>query len=92
MGLAPTPDVAGREGDGAWRRPLTDEATRAVILELVNEAAAAHGVSEENELGGVRDDAWPAWCTDHLVRSLTAGGYRLVRSGRGPASDSHGAV
>ncbi len=34
---------------------------------LLGEAEEAHGVYETNELGGVYDEAWPAWYARWLV-------------------------
>ena len=39
------------------------EAVRA----LLDEAEAAHGVSETTELNGVYDQAWPSWYAAHAV-------------------------
>ncbi|MFZ4895407.1 hypothetical protein ACL9RL_13230 [Plantibacter sp. Mn2098] len=54
---------------------------RALILEVLTGAAAAHGVYEEAELGGVFDEAWPAWYTEHIHRALTERGYRIIETG-----------
>ena len=53
-----------------------------VLLKALKDAAAAHGVHEATELGGVFDVDWPQWYTHHMVKSLTDSGYRLV----GPSS------
>jgi len=55
--------------------------TRGVILDLLTGAAAAHGVFEEEKLGGVYDDAWPEWYATHMAEALEALGYRLVSAG-----------
>lgn len=52
--------------------------TRSVIFDLLVGAAAAHGVYEENELGGVYDEAWPEWYATHMTEALDALGYQLV--------------
>jgi hypothetical protein len=52
----------------------------AVILDHLNQAAAAHGVHEATELAGVYDEQWPEWYAAHMTRTLTEAGYRLVRS------------
>jgi hypothetical protein len=57
----------------------TDE-LEPVILDALKRAAEAHGVHEANDLGGVYDEQWPEWYAQHMVQTLTAAGYRLVRS------------
>ena len=37
------------------------------LRELLVEAEAAHGVYETTELGGVYDQAWPAWYARYAV-------------------------
>ena len=56
-----------------------DTTTNEVILGLLTEAAAAHGVYEAEELDGVYDEEWPAWYAAHMTSSLAARGYRLVK-------------
>ncbi|MDF2575375.1 MAG: hypothetical protein K0S05_2287 [Agromyces sp.] len=58
-----------------------------VILDVLRQAAAAHGVFEAEELGGVFDEQWPEWYAAHMTRTLDELGYRLVAA---PASaDTH---
>lgn len=59
---------------------ITDTATNELILDVLVKAATAHGVHEAEELGGVYDEAWPAWYAAHITRSLADGGYRIVRT------------
>jgi len=54
------------------------DTTNEVILDLLKEAAAAHGVYEAEELGGVFDEGWPEWYAAHMTRALADLGYRLV--------------
>ena len=62
-------------------KPELDEAaTTALILDLLQKAAAAHGVHEANDLGGVYDQDWPQWYAAHMVKALREAGYRLVRT------------
>jgi len=49
-----------------------------LILELLRSAAAAHGVHEEQDLGGVYDENWPEWYAAHIADSLRARGLRIV--------------
>lgn len=49
-----------------------------ILLGLLKEAAAAHGVHEQEELGGVYDEAWPEWYAAHMARALAEQGYRIV--------------
>ncbi|KQX07748.1 MULTISPECIES: hypothetical protein [unclassified Leifsonia] len=58
--------------------PLTPEATLALVLDILNEAAEAHGVHEATVLGGVHDVEWPQWYADHMVANLEAHGYQIV--------------
>lgn len=51
-----------------------------VILEALKLAAEAHGVHEATELGGVFDEQWPEWYADHMTKTLSSQGYRLVRA------------
>ncbi|HEU4465894.1 MAG TPA: hypothetical protein VFR98_05150 [Agromyces sp.] len=62
----------------------TTTTTRDVILDLLVEAADAHGVYEAAELGGVYDQGWPDWYATHMTAALEAKGYRLA-----PARDEH---
>ncbi|NLP84817.1 hypothetical protein HF576_13245 [Microbacterium sp. CFH 90308] len=55
-----------------------DATTNEVILDVLKGAAAAHGVFEAEELGGVHDDEWPEWYAAHMTNALAALGYRLV--------------
>jgi hypothetical protein len=57
-----------------------DEAdTKAVILDLLQHAAEAHGVYEAGELGGVHDVNWPQWYAEHMTARLRTLGYRIAR-------------
>lgn len=53
-------------------------ATTAIFLDLLKQAAAAHGVYETNELGGKYDNDWPQWYAAHMTDTLAALGYDLV--------------
>ncbi|MGN6426775.1 MAG: hypothetical protein ACTHMF_08150 [Leifsonia sp.] len=57
-----------------------DDEMTAVLLDHLRQAAAAHGIHEKEELGGVYDEQWPEWYTQHMVETLTAAGWRLVRA------------
>lgn len=57
---------------------LDKAATTAIFLDLLKQAAAAHGVYEKNELGGKYDDDWPRWYAAHMTDALSALGYDLV--------------
>ena len=50
----------------------------ALLDELLRETAAAHGVHEREQLGGVYDEDWPSWYAAHLARTLAERGYGLV--------------
>ncbi|WP_369374737.1 hypothetical protein AB1046_09730 [Promicromonospora sp. Populi] len=54
-----------------------------ILLDLLKQAAAAHGIHEKEELGGIYDEGWPEWYAEHMARALAEQGYRLV-----PASDA----
>lgn len=49
-----------------------------ILLDLLRQAAAAHGIHEQEDLGGVYDEAWPEWYAAHMTRALAEQGYRLV--------------
>ena len=53
--------------------------TNAVLLDLLKQAAAAHGVHEKQDLGGVYDQNWPEWYAAHMVKTLGAMGLRVVK-------------
>jgi hypothetical protein len=55
-----------------------DTTTTDVILDVLKRAAAAHGVHEAEELGGIYDEQWPEWYAAHMTRTLAELGYRLV--------------
>lgn len=59
---------------------LDPTATTAAILDLLKQAAAAHGIHEKQDLGGVYDQNWPEWYTAHMVTALGAMGLRLVKA------------
>lgn len=57
-----------------------DPDSRAVILDALKKAAAAHGVHEAEDLGGVYDEQWPEWYADHMAATLADAGYRLAKA------------
>jgi len=59
--------------------PLDAAASTALLVEQLKSTAAAHGVHEKNDLGGVYDDDWPQWYAAHMAEALAKAGYRLVR-------------
>jgi hypothetical protein len=59
---------------------LTPEKTLSVILDVLNQAATAHGIHEATDLGGVRDEQWPEWYAQHMVANLAKSGYKLVET------------
>jgi len=66
------------ETTGAADGELSDEQTLAVILDVLNQAATAHGIHEATDLGGVRDEQWPQWYAAHMVDDLKTRGYKLI--------------
>jgi hypothetical protein len=52
--------------------------TEQLVLELLKTAAAAHGVHEKEDCGGVYDEQWPAWYAAHITRALAARGYAIA--------------
>jgi len=58
----------------------TTPTTADIILDLLTQAASAHGVHEAEVLGGVYDIDWPQWYADHMARALAEGGYRIDRA------------
>lgn len=55
-----------------------DQVANEILLGLLEQAAAAHGVHEQEELGGVYDEAWPEWYAEHMTRALAEQGLRIV--------------
>ena len=54
--------------------------TQEIILDLLRNAAAAHGEYEADVLGGKYDDEWPQWYSAHMTNALAEAGYRIVES------------
>ncbi|WP_162605395.1 hypothetical protein [Jiangella ureilytica] len=54
--------------------------TQEIILDLLRQAAAAHGEYEADVLGGTDDEQWPQWYSAHMARALAEAGYRIVES------------
>jgi catechol 2,3-dioxygenase-like lactoylglutathione lyase family enzyme len=65
---------------------LDEVATTAALLDLLKQAAAAHGIHEKNDLNGVYDQHWPEWYAAHMVKALEARGLSLVGASREAAS------
>jgi|SRR3954467_10460246 len=42
-------------------------ANQSAIVALLEAVESAHGTYETNELGGVRDEAWPQWYASYLL-------------------------
>jgi hypothetical protein len=40
------------------------------LAQLLREAEKAHGAYEKEELGGVRDEDWPSWYAEFIVKKL----------------------
>jgi hypothetical protein len=54
-----------------------DRTAKDILLDLLTRAAAAHGIHETEELGGVFDEEWPDWYADHMVKTLADAGYEI---------------
>jgi hypothetical protein len=46
------------------------ELTKEELTRLLREAEAAHGEYERDQLGGARDEEWPAWYAEFIVNAL----------------------
>jgi hypothetical protein len=44
--------------------------TKEELTRLLREAEEAHGRYEKEELGGKRDEDWPAWYAEYIVNAL----------------------
>jgi len=53
---------------------MTSMLTETMVLDALERAAAAHGVHEAEELGGVYDDEWPSWYAAHMAHALAGHG------------------
>ena len=62
-----------------------------ILLDLLRQAATAHGVHEQEELGGVYDEGWPEWYAEHMTRTLAEQGYRIVPADPTAGDSSEGA-
>lgn len=51
--------------------------TTETVLDALERAAAAHGVHEAEELGGVYDEEWPSWYAAHMAQTLAAAGHPI---------------
>lgn len=47
------------------------------VLDALKQAAAAHGVHEAEELGGVYDQEWPRWYAAHMAQTLARAGHPI---------------
>ena len=56
-----------------------DPDTTEVLLDALQRAAAAHGIHEKQDLGGVYDTDWPQWYAAHMAKTLAEAGWRLAR-------------
>ena len=54
---------------------MTAESDRDIVLRLLKDTAAAHGVFEKEQLGGVFDEQWPEWYSTYFTDKLHAEGY-----------------
>jgi hypothetical protein len=52
--------------------------TTDILLDLLKGAAAAHGIHEKEDLGGVFDEQWPEWYAAHMAEALTREGYTIT--------------
>lgn len=52
--------------------------TTEVLIGLLKDAAAAHGIHEAEELGGVYDEEWPEWYAAHMTAALAERGIELT--------------
>lgn len=69
--------------------PVTPEPGE-ILLGLLKQAAAAHGLHEEQDLGGVYDEAWPEWYAQHMARALAEQGYCIVPANSAPEAGGAG--
>jgi hypothetical protein len=52
--------------------------TTETVLDALQRAAAAHGIHEEQELGGVYDEEWPQWYAAHMAQTLADAGHPVA--------------
>ncbi|MEV7397131.1 hypothetical protein [Aeromicrobium sp. NPDC092404] len=52
--------------------------TTEIVQDALERAAAAHGVHEAEELGGVYDEEWPAWYAAHMAQTLAGAGRTVA--------------
>jgi catechol 2,3-dioxygenase-like lactoylglutathione lyase family enzyme len=52
--------------------------TTALLTDLLKQAAAAHGIHEKTDLGGVYDQNWPEWYAAHMAQALAAMGVQMA--------------
>ena len=52
--------------------------TTEILPDALEQAAAAHGVYEDEVLGGVYDAHWPQWYADHMARTLAEAGHTFA--------------
>ena len=53
--------------------------TAEILLDALQRAAAAHGIHEAEDLGGVYDENWPEWYAEHMTRTLARAGISFDR-------------
>jgi len=54
------------------------ESDRDIVLRLLKDTAAAHGVFEKEQLGGVFDEQWPEWYATYFTDRLHDEGRRIA--------------
>ena len=60
--------------------PVPQVDTVQVVRDMLERAAAAHGVYEAEALGGRHHEEWPQWYAEHIASTLADSGYTIVRS------------
>lgn len=61
-------------------KTLTDEQRKELLLNLLTQTAAAHGVYESEQLAGQYDEQWPTWYAQHMSEQLAAAGYSITEA------------
>jgi len=71
---------------------MTSMLTETMVLDALERAAAAHGVHEAEELGGVYDDEWPSWYAAHMAQALAGHGLdaEVLKTTLEQAAAAHG--
>ncbi len=60
--------------------PVPQVDTMQLVRDLLERAAAAHGVPETEALLDQHNEGWTQWYAEHIASTLALNGYTIVRT------------